>query len=110
MQDGGGDRGEQFGTIDPHERNLRLRRRRRWTDCPEPIVVLCYASQRWWGTKQYRFTVDDPATFTKPFTVVSPMQRLTDKIYEYACHEGNVAMHGILSGARAQERENDRKK
>src|SRR2546422_11742015 len=69
-----------------------------------------YASQHWWGTKQYRFTVDDPATFTKPFTVVSPMQRLTDKIYEYACHEGNVGMHGILSGARAQERENDRKK
>lgn len=49
-----------------------------------------YASQRWWGTKQYRFTVDDPAAFTKPLTVVSPMQRLTDKIYEYACHEGNV--------------------
>jgi hypothetical protein len=58
----------------------------------------------------YRFTVDDQATFTKPFTVVSPMQRLTDKIYEYACHEGNVALHGILSGARAQERENAPKK
>jgi hypothetical protein len=35
---------------------------------------------------------------------------LTDKIYEYACHEGNVALHGILSGARAQERENAPKK
>jgi hypothetical protein len=52
----------------------------------------------------YKFTVDDPATFTKPFTVVSPMQRLTDKIYEYACHEGNVGMIGILSGARAQDK------
>lgn len=58
----------------------------------------------------YRFTVDDQATFTRPFTVVSPMQRLTDKIYEYACHEGNVAMHSILSGARAQEKENAAKK
>ena len=58
----------------------------------------------------YRFTVDDPATFTKPFTVVSPMQRLTDNIYEYACHEGNVAMESILSGARAQEKENATRK
>src|SRR5262249_30966966 len=53
----------------------------------------------------YKFTVDDQATFTKPLTVASPMQRLTEKIYEYACHEGNIAMHSILSGARAQERE-----
>jgi hypothetical protein len=58
----------------------------------------------------YKFTVDDQATFTRPFTVVSPMQRLTDKIYEYACHEGNVAMHSILSGARAQEKENAARK
>src|SRR2546425_550820 len=58
----------------------------------------------------YRFTVDDRATFTRPFTVVSPMQRLTDQIYEYACHEGNVAMRAILSGARAQEKENAQKK
>ena len=58
----------------------------------------------------YKFTVDDQATFTRPFTVVSPMQRLTDQIYEYACHEGNVAMRAILSGARAQEKENAQKK
>jgi len=58
----------------------------------------------------YKFTVDDQATFTRPFTVVSPMQRLTDQIYEYACHEGNVAMRAILSGARAQEKENAHKK
>ena len=58
----------------------------------------------------YKFTVDDQATFTRPFTVVSPMQRLTDQIYEYACHEGNVAMRAILSGARAQEKENTPKK
>jgi len=58
----------------------------------------------------YKFTVDDQAAFTRPFTVVSPMQRLTDQIYEYACHEGNVAMRAILSGARAQEKENAHKK
>ena len=58
----------------------------------------------------YKFTIDDQATFTKPVTVVSPMQRLNEKIYEYACHEGNIAMHSILSGARAQEKENASRK
>jgi hypothetical protein len=61
-------------------------------------------------TIDYSFTVEDQGTFTKPLTVASPMQRLTDKIYEYACHEGNVAMEGILAGARAQERDGGSKK
>ena len=33
-----------------------------------------------------------------------PLKRSTEKIYEYACHEGNIAMGGILAGARVQER------
>jgi hypothetical protein len=61
-------------------------------------------------TIDYSFTVEDQGTFTKPLTVASPMQRLADKIYEYACHEGNVAMEGILSGARAQEKDGGSKR
>ena len=53
----------------------------------------------------YQFTVDDPKTFTRPFTVVRPMRRETGAIlvFEYACHEGNYAMANILKGARAKE-------
>jgi hypothetical protein len=52
---------------------------------------------------QYQVTIDDPATWTKPWTVMIPLGRSKDAIYEYACHEGNYAMVGILSGARADE-------
>ena len=59
------------------------------------------------NTVDYRFTVDDPHTFSRPWTVSRPMTRVTDRvsIFEYACHEGNYAMEGILAGARAEERE-----
>jgi len=53
----------------------------------------------------YRYTITDPTVFTKPFTVAIPMPRRNDKLYEYACHEGNHAMTGILSGARMAEKE-----
>jgi len=55
------------------------------------------------GTLLYEFTVDDPESFTKPWTAVLPMARTTDQIFEYACHEGNYAMTGILRGARSGE-------
>ena len=52
-----------------------------------------------------QFTIDDPTLFTKPWTAVRPMPRLEAyRIYEYACHEGNYAMSGILGGERAQEK------
>lgn len=51
----------------------------------------------------YEFTVDDPSTFTQPWTVQIPATKADGLIYEYACHEGNVAMTGILAGARAEE-------
>jgi hypothetical protein len=56
------------------------------------------------GTILYEFTVDDPATFIKPWTAAVTMNKTQGPIYEYACHEGNYAMSGILSGARADER------
>ena len=52
----------------------------------------------------YRYTITDPTVYTKPFTVAIPMPRRNDRIYEYACHEGNHSMEAILSGARADER------
>jgi hypothetical protein len=54
-------------------------------------------------TIDYRFTVHAPSTFTKPWTAAIPMWKAKDKIYEYACHEGNYAMPHSLSGARAEE-------
>jgi len=51
----------------------------------------------------YRFTVDDPAMYQRPWTAILPMTKIEGPIYEYACHEGNTGMVGILAGARAQE-------
>jgi len=55
-------------------------------------------------TLLYEFTVDDPTTWTKQWTVQIPMRKSELPIYEYACHEGNYGMFGILSGARAVEK------
>ena len=59
-------------------------------------------------TLQYEYTVDDPVTFTRPFTVVQTMEAADGPPFEYACHEGNYAMSNALSGARAQERDAER--
>jgi hypothetical protein len=52
----------------------------------------------------YRFTVEDPTTFTSSFTGELPFVPSNGNIYEYACHEGNYALPGILAGAREQEK------
>ena len=52
----------------------------------------------------YEFTVTDPTTWTKPFTAQIPMRRSDETLFEYACHEGNYGIKGILSGARAVEK------
>ncbi len=57
------------------------------------------------STLVYEYTLNDPTTFTKPFTVAIPMRATEDQIYEYACHEGNHAMTGMLRGARTLEKE-----
>ena len=54
-------------------------------------------------TLLYEFTVDDPATFGKPWTAKIPTTRADGVMYEFACHEGNYGMEGILAGARSQE-------
>ena len=57
----------------------------------------------------YGFTMDDPGTRTKPYSVEFVMWRLTDQeqLVEYACHEGNVGLEFTLSGARAKEKEEE---
>ena len=52
----------------------------------------------------YEFTIDDPTTYTEPWGGEVPMKALHDRLYEYACHEGNYALSNILSGARHLER------
>lgn len=55
-------------------------------------------------TLLYEFTVDDDETFIAPFTAAIPMRRTDMPMYEFACHEGNRGLEGILRGARARER------
>jgi len=55
-------------------------------------------------TLRYEFTVTDPTSYTRPWTAVMPLQRMDGVLYEYACHEGNYGLHGILAGTRARER------
>ncbi len=57
----------------------------------------------------YRATVEDASVYTKPWTMEASLEKSNEPIYEYACHEGNYAMVGILSGARAQEKQAENK-
>jgi hypothetical protein len=54
-------------------------------------------------TIRYQFTVDDPDTWTQPWSGEVPLRRIDGPIYEYACHEGNYGLENILRAARAQE-------
>jgi hypothetical protein len=51
----------------------------------------------------YQFTVDDPTAFTRPWSGELSMSRSQERVFEYACHEGNYSMTNILAGARATE-------
>ena len=55
-------------------------------------------------TLEYEYTVDDPNTWTEPWTVNLPMTLNELPMFEYACHEGNYSMDAMLGGARADER------
>ena len=58
----------------------------------------------------YEFTINDPATWSTPWTGRVPLDRLDERLFEYACHEGNYGMDGILKGTRAEERDAAAKK
>jgi hypothetical protein len=53
---------------------------------------------------RYKFTVEDPATITAPYSGELPFHRINEPVYEYACAEGNYALPAMLAGARADEK------
>ena len=55
-------------------------------------------------TLRYEITINDPETWTKPWSLMIPLQHSPDSVFEYACNEGNIGLTGILAGARAEER------
>jgi len=54
-------------------------------------------------TIAYEYTITDETVYTAPYTVLMPLRRLDGVLYEYACHEGNYGLTGILAGARQLE-------
>ncbi len=54
-------------------------------------------------TVMYEFTVEDPNNFTRPWTATMPLRRTDGPLFEYACHEGNIGMAGIMAGARRKD-------
>ena len=56
-------------------------------------------------TLRYQFTVDAPTTWTRPWTGEYACPLTDNRVYEYACHEGNYALGNILRGARQKERD-----
>jgi len=51
----------------------------------------------------YKFTIEDPDTFTQPWSAEIPWNMTEEKLYEYACHEGNYSLPGVLAGARLDD-------
>jgi hypothetical protein len=58
-------------------------------------------------TLRYEFTVDDPTVWTRPWTAAIYWKKANGEIYEYACHEGNYSLRGMLSAVRAEEAADD---
>ena len=56
-------------------------------------------------TLEYYVTFDDPNVWSKPWTLMIPLKKTGELMFEFACHEGNYGLAAILSGARAQERQ-----
>ena len=54
-------------------------------------------------TVMYEFTVEDPNNYSRPWTMTMPLRRTDGPLFEYACHEGNIGMHGIMAGARRKD-------
>jgi len=55
-------------------------------------------------TLEYYVTIDDPTVWSRPWTLMIPLKRTGEHMFEFACHEGNYGMRAILSGARAEEK------
>ena len=77
--------------------------KRRWRGTTPDMTLVERLTRVDADTLEYTYTVTDPGTWTRPWTASIPMQRSDQPLYEYACHEGNYSMPGILGGARADE-------
>ncbi len=55
-------------------------------------------------TIDYRYTITDPTAYTRPWTAVMPLHAIDERLFEYACHEANYGMEGVLRGARYREK------
>lgn len=86
------------------QQNLRSSLDHRFYGSPEMVVT-----ERFTRTADetilYQFTVDDPENYTQPWSGELPMMATDEQLYEYACHEGNYALPGILAGARRADSE-----
>ena len=77
---------------------------RRWRGTTENMTLVERFTRIDADTLEYEFTVRDPQTWTSSWTASIPMRRSDVPMYEYACHEGNYSMDGILAGQRAQDK------
>ena len=77
---------------------------RRWRGATKNMMLVERLTRTDANTLDYTFTVTDPETWTSPWTASIAMQRTDVPMFEYACHEGNYSMDGILAGARADDR------
>lgn len=86
------------------QQNMRMAIKHQFMMSPDSVVVERFTRV---GEKevQYEFSVEDDAIYTSAWRGQMPMYATQGPIYEYACHEGNYSMTNILSGARAEERE-----
>ena len=80
----------EIGLTGNYDGNLHLTERFTRTD---PTTLL------------YQVTVEDLTAFVRPWTVVVPMHKTNDPLYEFACHEGNYSLPNILRGARVEEQQ-----
>ena len=76
-----------------------------WRGSSKGMTLVERLSRQDDDTLVYQFTATDPDTWTASWTAEIPMRRNDQPLFEYACHEGNYAMDGILSGARYDERQ-----
>ena len=71
----------------------------------ETLKITEYFTRTEQNTIEYKFTADDPATWTKPWSAIVPLSHMDGPIFEYACSENNNDAVNILAGARAAEKE-----
>ena len=78
---------------------------RRWRGTTRNMMLVERLTRIDEDTLQYEYTVTDPETWVSPWTASIPMRLAEQPMFEYACHEGNYSMPGILGGHRAEEAE-----